>query len=682
MKISTNWLKDFVALKPPLERIADALTMAGLEVKKMEPAGQVRDTVFEVEITTNRPDWLSHVGVAREIAAVENVSLRMPSPDTAPIRLLPAGWKMDIKDLEACPYYTGVYIEGMTSTQTPDFMKERLLACDLRPIHLIVDITNYVLLELGQPLHAFDADLIRGQEIQIRKAKQGEPLIIIDGSKITLDPHDLVIADHDRAMALAGVMGGKDSGINDQTRNLFLESAYFHPRGIRQSSKRYGISTDSSYRFERRVDPEGVDLGRERAIELIKQYAKPRFISGVLRAGRKPTTAKSRIHLSLSALEKTVGFKFKTHQVISILARLGLEVKQDSTESLNVSIPSFRSDLAKPIDLIEEVARIYGFDNIPEHLPARAPHPMQGMSRLKLDDKTREYFAGIGFHETVTFSLISSEGLDPETDLKKAVSIVNPLNKELTRMRPTLLPSLLSVIKKNHAAGEKRIPIFEVASVYSQQGNLPAEEKVLAVALSGYWKQKSWLDPTRTATFYDLKGIVESFFEKLGIHTYHFLSLEKSLLESPGTETIRIGDEAVGFLGKVASVLLQKWDLEDAVYYAEVSLAKLLRHVRWDRRFKEVPKYPSADRDLAVVVKDSERAGEIAEEIRKLGKGWIAAVEFFDLFQGGRIPKGFKNLAFRITYQSAERTLVSEEVQTLHTEIAETIVRKFQASFQ
>ncbi len=662
MKVLTQWLRDFVTLKPPLENIADRLTMAGLEVKKMEPAAG-KEMIFEVEITTNRPDWLSHVGVAREIAAVENLSFKLPEIDKTLNRPMPKGWKVELKEQEGCPYYTGVYIEGINQqAQTPDFIKERLAACGVRSISLIVDITNYVLLETGQPLHAFDADLINGQEIQVRKAKAGEIFAAIDGSEHKLDVNDLVIADAQRSVALAGIMGGKDSEVTARTRNIFLESAFFHPRWVRQSSRKHALASDSSYRFERRVDPEGVDFGRDRAIALIVKYAAPRFVSAVIKAGRKPTLAVTKIHLSALDVEKRLGVQIKASEIHSAMTRLGLEVKQENPGSWTVAIPSFRADLTQPIDLIEEIARIYGFENIAENFPSRPLAVAAANPLVETEDKIRNFLAGAGFYETVTFSLVAETGLDPEV-LKNSVKVHNPLNKDLVWMRPSLLSSLLAVVQKNQSVGTDTVPIFEIANIYRKNGKQPEEEKVLGVVWTGKKNQKSWMDAERPVEFYDLQGMVLEVLAAAGCDPEDSSKVIKSL-------------------GQVPAQIAKLWDIETKVYYAEISVSKILKHLKKSAGFKGLPKYPAIVRDLAVVVSDETKSGPIEKEIHSLGQGLIREVELFDLFRGGRIPKGFKNLAYRVTYQSAEKTLLSEEIQKLHTAIADSIVKKFQAAFQ
>jgi len=712
MKISANWLKDFVELAPPVARIAERLTLAGLEVKKCEQLTHPSDMLFEIEITSNRPDWLSHWGVAREIAAVENISLKNPVVDSETGRMPPPSWKIQIKDAVGCPYYTGVLIEGITETKTPDFIVNRLLACGIRSINLIVDITNYVLLEVGQPLHAFDADLIQGKEIVVRKPKQDEKFVLINGAQIELKSDDLLIADSDRAVALAGVMGGRDSEISDKTRNVFLESAFFNPGRVRKTSRAHQISSDSSYRFERRVDPEGVDVGRSRALALIQKYAKPRHISAVIKAGEKPQLDVKTIHLRADEVTPVLGVEIKPSQIALILGRLGLQVKQhapgspdshqkkvegnqDSPDhhigkekkdrvSWTVGVPSFRSDLTRPIDLIEEIARIYGFDNIPETLPARPPISVGENPRLSLEWKIRQSLSGGGLCEAVTFSLISEDGLDTAKDLKHAVQIVNPLQHGLHWMRPTLVTSLLNVIQKNVNAGADSILLFEIANVYfmSDAHKHPVEERVCAIALYGKKAAQTWLDTARAVTLYDLKGYVEAILLDAGCKDLCVAKIDKSYFAKGTAEELRTWQTPLAFMGQVSAELLKKWDLKEPVYYAEISLEKLIAQAQKIRAFKDWPKYPAIERDLSIVVKESVKSGDLTGEIRGLGQGLIREVILFDLFRGKRVPEGYKNLAFRVVYQSPERTLVSDEVQKVHEKIAQTLVQKYQASFQ
>ena len=682
MKISTHWLKDFVTLEPPLERLAERLTMAGLEVKKIESRPDLKDTIFEVEVTTNRPDWLSHLGIAREIHAVENTGLKLPPAKNPEHRPMPAGWRIDLKELEACPYYSACLLEGIQWEETPDWMRNRLTACGLRPVNLIVDITNYVLLEMGQPLHAFDADLLQGKEVVIRRAKAGESLVAIDGKSYALNSTDLVIADRERAAAIAGVMGGRQTEVSEKTRNILLESAFFHPRWVRKTGLRLGLTSESSYRFERRVDPEGVDFGRERAVHLLQELAGVRNVSAVLKAGRKPTLTKSRLLLSLDQAKKILGMEFKPHEVHSLLTRLGLEPKKEGTQTWGVSIPSYRADLEAPVDLVEELARLHGYEKIPEILPERPPVEIPSHPLLELEEKTRNFLAGSGLFETVTFSLVNPAPWAAHGwNLGGAVEIHNPIHQELTLLRPSFLMSLLEVQARNERAGARSVPIFEMAPLYSRAGSNepPREEKSLGLLLAGE-RPAGWSDTKRAMNFFDLKGIIEEISEFLGVPDLNFVPSEFRWAEA-GAQ-IKSGKEILGFLGAVSEGVREAFDLRSPAFFAELSLEKLVPLLPQVRRFSVFPRYPAVERDLSLVVEESVKAGDILALIENLGKGWVRHAELFDLFRGGRIPKGQKNLAFRLTYQSPERTLLSDEVQRLHSRIAEELAKKFQAAFQ
>lgn len=681
MRISTNWLKEFVPLTPPLEALADRLTMAGLEVKRIESKPELKDTVFEVEVTTNRADWLSHLGVAREIRAVDNTGLKIPPAQNPEHRPMPSGWRIDLKEADGCPYYSACLIEGLEYRETPDWMKNRLLASGLRSVNLIVDITNYILLEMGQPLHAFDADMLRGKEIQIRRAKPHEPFVAINGIHYQLQTDDLVIADKERVIALAGVMGGKDTEINARTRNIILESAFFVPRWVRKTALRHGISSDSSYRFERRVDPEGVDFGRERAIKLFAEITGARLISSVLKSGQKPKQEKSKIHLNLDLVKKVLGVDFKAHQVHSVFNRLGFETKNEGPENWVVGIPTYRPDLERPIDLVEEVARIIGYEKIPEVLPKRAPIDIPEHPLHTLEEKTLNFFAGAGLFETITYSLVNPKQFEiVGYDAKEFVEIHNPIHQELTLLRPSLLVSLLDVLSKNEHSGERSVSIFEVANLYKKpKGGVPEESKHFGILLGGE-QNRGWVGVKRSFNFFDLKGILETYFEFLGIQNYAFEPQKISFL-SP-VAIVKVEGETVGLAGEVTPSLARKWDLRDKAFFAEISLDQLKPYADRRKKFKEMPKYPSIERDLSLVVDEEVTSREIMSQIEGMGKGMIRAVGVFDLFHGGRVPKGKKNLAFRMTYQLPDRTLLSEEIQTLHNEIAFKISAKFQASFQ
>lgn len=681
MKISANWLKEYVKLVPPFEKNADSLTMSGLEVKKMEEVG--KDVVFEIEITSNRPDWLSHLGVARELAAVENLSLQIPKVDFNARRPVAPGWKINLRDQEASPYYTACLIEGIQWTPTPDFIKDRLTACGIRCINLIVDITNYILFETGHPLHAFDADRLKGAEIQVRPAKKDEKLTTINKQILTLTPDDLVVADKEVPIALAGIMGGLDSEVSEHTRSVLLESAYFHPAWIRASARRHQIHSESSYRFERKVDPQGVDYARERAIQLIQQYAKPRFVSAPVRAGEVPgAAAKTKIYLRLNEVEALLGANIKASEITSIFNRLGLDVKTEVSSGWSVGIPSFRSDLTRPVDLIEEIARVYGFDKIPEKLPSREPVTISRSKEPLIEEKARDFFVGTGFYETITFSLISEHGLENTPEFQSPLQLVNPQHDDLRLLRPTLLMSFLPVLQKNFRHGQKGLRFFEIANTYSKnETGKSLEKKVVACVMSGDFRAKNWSDSGRSFNFFDLKGEVEAFLIQTLGQSLHYEKINHPLLQEESSFAILSEGKKIGWLGEINATLLKKWDLDKPVYFAEISLEGLASSFT-HKAIKDFSKFPPVERDLSVTVKDEVASGEIEQAIWETAGELLHKVELFDFFKGGRIPAGHKNLAYRLTYLSFEKTLLSEDVQALHTLIAQEITKKFGASFQ
>ncbi len=684
MRLSVDWLKELTAFRIQPSALADRLTMAGLEVKSVgdTPSGQY----FEAEITSNRADWLSHLGVAREIAALTGKSI-------APLRISKTwkedttrDWKLTLQSPEACPYYTGVSLFGVSKVSTPDFMVKRLEACGHRSISFLVDVTNYVLLLTGQPLHAFDADHLSGKEIQIRSAHTGEKLISIKGNLLELQKSDLVIADRDKAVALAGVMGGKSSEISDATQNVFLESAFFTPSWVRKTSQRTGLKTDSSYRFERRVDPDMVDKARDLAVQLICQYAKPESVSAVYRIGKLPATKQLILSLTADEIERHVGLLIPLNRAASILKLLGLNVKKKG-RSLQVKAPSFRTDLTRPIDLIEEVARIHGYDKIPETLHLGSPLLQDPKNHFaqRLEDSSRNFFSTQGYFETVTFSFVPNPGVVPNNLAADApIVLKNPMAQELTEMRRTLLHSHLEVLSTNIRQQADSVRIYEIANIYGLKNKSLIEEKRIAISLTGKLRPANWTDGARSATFFDLKGLIDVFLKELcGISNINFqVQPEHPWLVSNINQLILAGDQPLGWMGQVQSSLTKRFDLEEPVYYAELSWPQIVAQARKSIRVTELQKYPAIERDIAFILDETVPSGALTDEIRRQGGDLVCSVELFDCFQGGRIPKGKKNVAYRILYQSPERTLLAEEVHELHFRIAHLIQDKFQASFQ
>ncbi len=676
MKVSLNWLKEYIPIKGSVESLSQLLTMAGLNVEKTEHSKN--DTVFEIEITTNRPDWLSHIGVAREIHAVTGNRFTVPPFQVKAQRKSEKSFKIFTPDPKFCPYYSAVLLEDVEWDETPEFMKKRLEACGIRSINLIVDITNYVLLEWGQPLHAFDADRLHGDKIFARRAQESEKIIAIDGINYELTKDDIVIADSEGPVAIGGVMGGKESEVSQKTKNILLESAFFAPPRIRATSRRLGLGSESSYRFERKVDPVGVDQARERAVYLITKYARVKRISPVFKAGKSPVK-NIKISFQHSEIKRVLGVEISQRKIKSYLSRLGLRVFGKG-KAIKAQAPSFRSDLSRPIDLIEEIARLYGYNKIPETLPVMSPIEPHISPILALEHQARSLCVGFGFYEAVSFSLVETGPYDQLGLYRnERIRLANPRNKELSLMRPNLLSGLAQAVRRNFSVGETDIRLFEVGNRYLDAANqLPKEERMLALILSGEGRL-NWLEKKRPASFYDIKGIVEELLNQIGIESIGVQENADSIFQRGEGISLFVKDESVGCYGNLSDRVRKIYDLEKPVFYAELSLEKILPLIKKGRSVTEIPKFPSSPRDLTLILNEQVRAETIIAQVRQKAGDLASKIEVFDYFKGGPIPKGKKSLSFRISYQAKDRTLQNEEVNQLHFSIIDSLHKSFGA---
>ncbi|MBI4431514.1 MAG: phenylalanine--tRNA ligase subunit beta [Candidatus Omnitrophica bacterium] len=687
MKVCLDWVKDYVNVKDKPPMLAERLTMRGLEAHISVDDRGSGLAVFDTEVTSNRPDWLSHVGVAREIAAVSGGKLNLPGSKfpkgKMPWELSGETIRVRIEDKKRCPYYSCVVLEGVKDEPSPKFMHDRLTTCGLRPVSLVVDVTNYVLLELGQPLHAFDLDLLTEREIIVRTARPGEKIRAIDRKEYALAKEDLVIADHNHPVAIAGVMGGMESEFGHKTKRVLLESAYFQPRTVRVTSKRLALMSESSYRFERGVDPLLVDAARDRAVYLIAKYGSLEKISHVHKAGRV-AFEKRKITLHLPDMDRILGLKIPPPAVRKIFFRLGLGVRPKTKSVIEVTVPSFRPDLTRPIDLVEEAARIYGYDRIPETIPTGLLPGASEVKILEIEEAAAQFLAGAGYFEAVSFSLENDDVLRRLSFLAAdATTIVNPQNRELTVMRPSLAPGLLRAFALNADHGAESIRLFEIARVFGpeSEGKLPAEEAHAAFILSGK-KDSGWGGSNRKAGFFDLKGLVESFLETLNIQTYDFRPYSHKLFAEGEALEVFVGGEAVGYFGALGREPQAVFGYKEGGCFAEINLTRLVPHCSKIVKYVQPCRFPSAKRDIALIVGEDVSSSSIAECIKRMGREWVRKVEVFDVFQGGSIPEGKRSLAFSVEYGSEERTLTSEEVNDLHRKIGTELTNNFNAQIR
>ena len=718
MKVSLNWLKDYVDVALPVEELAEKLTMAGLEVKSVSE-GEDRDKILDIEVTPNRPDCLSVQGIAREVAAVTGCKLqaagfrsmgngkRVAGSGLRPKtenrqgtypqgKYKPKTVSIEIQDKQGCLRYTGRVITNIKVQPSPQWMQRRLLNLGLRPINNVVDITNYVMLEMGQPLHAFDFEKIKGvnpkseirnpkqvsdskspmKKIIIRRAKKGEKIITLDGEEKELDEEILVIADSESPLAIAGLIGGENSGIDEGTNTILLESAHFKPSRVRKASRKLAISTESSYRFERGVNLEGVDLASERASELLEELAQGKS-EEIAQAGEEKRGERE-VELRYKQVRRILGIDISEERIKEILGNLQFEVTFSDREKLRAKVPYFRSDIEGESDLLEEIARIFGFQNIPRTMPKAELSSFKEAKSKIVDKKVKEVLISSGFEEVISNSLISKQALDRGNQERRIISIANPLSAEQEIMRPLLFFNALNILAWNLNHQAKRAKIFELGKVYYYgEREEPCEDEHLAIALFGNdedsWRGKKRLD------FYELKGAVEKLLLALGVNNYLFVE-EDDPLFSHLCAALKVGDKKIGVLGKVNEDILAHYDLREDVYLSELGFKQLVELASFKKEFEPILKYPSVRRDIALLVREEVKCKEIVSVIRENGGELINNIYLFDIYQGEQVPKGYKSLAFSIEYQGKERTLTDAEINSIDGKIRHELFKKLGAT--
>ena len=687
MKVQVDWLKEYTEIDVPTDELGHVLTMAGLEIESHEtvelPDGE-KSEVLELNVTPNRGYCLSHIGVAREVSALLNKSLKLPDP----LKTLESEWgtvavedRVSVENLEPelCPRYCALVIENVKVGPSPKWLKDRLTAIGLRPINNIVDITNFVMMEYGQPLHAFDRDLLAGNKIIIRRAKKGEPFASLDGTELKLEPDALVIADGEKPVALAGIMGGINSQVSETTSHIVLESACFNPATVRQGSKKYGLRSDSSYRFERSVDLNGVVSAQARAALMMKELAGGGICLG--RVDIYPETGKSiNIPLRVGRVNQLLGASFNSEQVRDLLSRLGMEVLSQS-ENMEVKIPSFRPDLLREVDLIEEIARIDGFDKVDTVYPVAGVRPVRISPRQNIAKKVREVFCCAGFAETVHYSFIErayAEEFKTAFASEQVIALKNPLSSDYDTMRTSLLPGLLKTAGLNLSKGQKPLKLFEVGSVYSSDSTgLRTEKAVLSAIVLGPYEPTPWKPRGGEYDFYDLKGTLETLITHLHLKLEIFPDSKPFLL--PGKSVrVQIDDRELGYMGQMAPE--QNLVAELNVYALELDLGALEKSS--SLRFQPIPKFPETYRDISILVGRSVTSQKAADLILKTGCPLIQKVDLYDHFEGKKIQADKKSLTFALSFQSAERTLSDDEVNPLFEKIVQTLKSELGASLR
>lgn len=658
MIVSHNWLKDYVPLEMRLDVLTERLTLTGLNLEGIDK--QVSDIAIDLEVTSNRPDCLGHIGVAREISVLWEKSLKIPAAEPKTVSTsVDSLTSVTVQCPELCPRYTARVIRGVKIGPSPEWLVERLQALGIGVVNNVVDVTNYVMMECGQPLHAFDFAKLAGQKIMVREARQREKFTAINHQEYELSPGTCVIADAERAVALGGVMGGEETEVSEATTDLLIEAADFNPLSVRNTARGLNLHSPSSYRFERGVDPQGVDWASRRCCELILELAGGELAEGVIDVG-EPYQKPEPIKLRFDQLPRVLGIDVPDETVQKILNDLGCEETHHCEKCVKVIPPSWRADLTREVDLIEEVARIYGYDQIPEDAGVK----MVASTRSREDrvlDQVRDLLVAAGFDEAMTISAVGREWVEifrPWTS-RDALSVSTPVLRGADCLRQTLLPSLLAARRTNETLSNPRVELFEIADVYLPLSTgLPDERRMLGLTSGG--------------GFFELKGVVESLVARLAPTTPLEVEpfADKFFTEGRGCQ-LKLEGQVWGYLGEVSQLGLDHFDLRSPSTVAEVDLGLLIDSAVLVRRTEKLSPYPPVSRDLNVVVDLKVSWAEIERVVRQHGSEHLESVTFQD--DSYRDPKqigqGKKSVLFTFELRSAEGTLTNEEADAVRDQI-------------
>ncbi|TET53413.1 MAG: phenylalanine--tRNA ligase subunit beta [Actinobacteria bacterium] len=649
--------------------------------ERLDVALDLRDTILELEITPNRPDLMSMKGIAREIGAIFGkdysvTEAKIKEADKEATELA----NIKVNDTDLCPRYVGKIITDVVVGQSPAWLKKRLIAAGARPINNLVDITNYVLFETGQPLHAFDYELLKGGKIIVRRAKDKEKITTIDDIERPLTTENLVIADVKGPIALAGVMGGASTEVNDQTKVVLLESAYFNPLNIGYTSRNLGLISESSIRFERGVDPNKASYAADRAAQLMQELASGTVLKGS--ADVYPEKFKfKKLKMRPKRANAVLGIDLKEKEMSKMLSSLELEVNPKKDE-LEVGVPTFRPDLEREIDLIEEIGRLYDLNKIKSTLPGVSQ--VGGATEIDyLQQEIRDQLSAQGLKEALTYAFIETAALKnlPKTE-QDAIELLNPLSEEQSALRTLLLPGLLKSLQYNVARNQENVFLFEMGRVFKKIKSASVEKNHLGLILSGNWNSNNWYSVDGAIDFYDVKGLVDSILKKSKVTERLILeSSEYKLFNPQRSFKMLLGENKLGFVGEIHPNFAKKNDLQTTAY-AELDLDILLKYRQLELPFKGVPPYPGITLDVALLLEASIKHEEVVRSMEEMGHDLLADIMLFDIYKGKGIEKGKKSMAYSLTYQSMERTLELEEVQKIHDEIIKNLQKDLGAKIR
>jgi len=691
MKIVYEWLKEFVALKAAPADLRSRLSLAGVAIDSIEDTAA--GPVLDAEITANRPDCLGHYGIAREAAAIYRLTVAPLRPQLKESsEKISAATSVKIDTPELCGRYTARVLRGVKVQPSPDWLRQRLEAIGQNSINNVVDITNYVMFELGQPMHAFDFDKLAEKRIVVRRANAGEKIRTLDGVERTLTKEMCVIADASRAVAIAGVMGGAESEIGFASRNILLESAWFDGISVRRTSKALGLRSEASYRFERGTDPEMAETASRRAAELVQQIAGGELLEGTIDVypGRMN---RRKIELSREELLRVMGADIPDRDIEEILGALGFHpLRNDDNRGAAESLlarwecrqPSWRQDVTRGIDLIEEVARQYGYEKFPPRLPA-AKQPARRLPHANETDRLRERVIGLGYQEIVEIPIVDAErdavfraeGIAPAT-------IGNPLAENASMMRSSGIVSMINAVEWNLNHGQRNLRLFEVGKTYELREGKPFETPVITLGATGLAREKTIHETAREFAFADLKGDIELIAEMGGGACWK--KTNRAWLASGRAAEISFeGGGSIGVMGQLAKRVADQLKLRQDIFVAELRLEPLLQAMEAARarlKYKTIPRFPAVERDFSLVLGDGVAFADVEQAIRSLAIPEVERVEAADLFRGGQIAAGKFSLMIRVTFQSANATLTDAQINEYSARIVGTLEKELRAALR
>jgi len=676
MLVPVEWIREYVDFDLTTEALAERLTMAGLEVEEIkETAGQM---VYSTYVTPNRPDLLSIIGVARDVSALLSTSLRSPAIEIvesdADANALAS---VEIKSPINCPRYSARVISGVKVTDSPKWMQDRLIAAGMRPINNVVDATNYVLLEMGQPLHAFDYDLLADHKIIVRQAEPGEKIMTLDGEERELTPNTLVIADPKHAVAVAGVMGGFDSEVSYSTKNILLESAHFNRLSIRRTARYLQLSTEASFRFERGVDPNLTVKALDRVVQLIQETGGGTIARGVIDA--YPSKIEQNIvTIRPERAVKILGFHVSDEQIVEYLTSLGMIVRRDGDKFV-VEVTTFRPDISREEDLIEEVGRIYGYERIPERLPSGESMQGSDSEEGRFASRVLDILVSAGLQEVATGSM------SPCAIGREQVPVRNPLSDDLGYLRCNLMLDLLAIIRYNCSRGMQDVSVCQIGHIFGVQDGGAVEEKLsIAVALTGSMWGQTWnVDRTSLEVdFFFAKGIAENLLERVGVQNVRFQPAELIDFHPTRAAIIEAEGKRLGVIGQVDAKAAERYEVPGRTYAFEIDFSLLMELSGHEGKYRPLSRFPAVTRDLAVLVSADVPYERVTEIISREGGELLESLSLFDVYSGPPLPEDKKNLAFALIFRSPDRTLRDAEVDERLTRIRMILTTELGASFR